>query len=190
MADICGLVLTGLFTRLSDPAIGFNPRYASIQSTYTDRTSGQLPDFVVDFSGDSSNFVYGDVPADLIEETSPFSYPLVTISADRAVSFRPGSGQRVHYAQFSGRIQFRVQVHLSWSDSGVRDFETWPNAVIDAVYSTINAPSAQSPNVSPNWGQGLVYGYDLDFQKSPLIEAGENWRRLVSFVGTFEVLAY
>jgi hypothetical protein len=187
MADVCGLVLTALYNRLTDNSVGFNVQYAGVASSYTDLTDGALPALVFDFSPQSQNFAYGSVPPDLIEETSPFEYPILTLSADRGSAYPPGSGQRFHYAQFSGRVAFRIEVHLDWQDAQVRDFETWPNAVINSMYACLNAPSGSQPSVANNWGPGLVYSYDLSFGKGPVLLAGRNWRRTVAFTGTFEV---
>ena len=81
-----------------------------------------------------------------------------------------------------------IEVHLSWLQEGVIDFEAWPNAVIDAMYQTMQAPSNSQPNVPNSWGGGVLYGYDLAFSKSQIIWGGQGWRRTVGFNATFELL--
>jgi hypothetical protein len=175
MADLCRVVRYAIQARLSDAAMGFNAKYAAIQDSY------QTPDIAIDWSADSINFGWGPVPIDLIEETSPLRYPLLAIMADRGQQDPPQ--QRIKYKQFSGKIQANVWVHLSWEDEQVTDFETWPEAVIDAMYSSINDPTL--PN---KWGTGVLYNGDLNFVKGPIVMAGRNWRRTIAFPSTFTVI--
>jgi hypothetical protein len=187
MSDPCTLVTSGIFTRLSDNAIGFNANYLSAITDYTEQDGGPIPNITIDWAAASANFAYGLLPPDLVEESSPFTYPLLTISADLAQSYPAGNSRRVHYQRFSGMVTGIVQIHLSWMESGIRDFETWPNAVIGAMLTTMNAPSISAPTVANSWGTGVLYGYDLSARKGNILMAGENWRRTITFSGSFEV---
>lgn len=187
MSDPCSLVNAGIFARLSDASIGFNANYLAGIPDYTEQDGGPVPDITIDWSAASPNFAYGLLPPDLVEESSPFTYPLLTVSADVAQSYQPGSQRRVHYQRFSGMVTGIVQIHLSWMDSGIRDFETWPNAVIGAMLATMNAPSISAPTVANSWGTGILYGYDLSARKGNILMAGESWRRTITFTGSFEV---
>jgi hypothetical protein len=187
MADPCTLVTTGIYTRMADATIGFNAAYDAIQGTFQDFGGDYVDPIVIDWTRNSSNFTLGLVPVDLIEESSPFTYPLVTISADVARSYGPGNQKRIHYQRFSGMVIGTIQAHLSWRDVAVRDFETWPNAVVSAMFATMNAPSISAPTVPNSWGTGVTYGYDLSAVKGPIVMAGQNWRRTITFSGTFEV---
>jgi hypothetical protein len=183
MPDPLGLITQALYTRLSSTTIGFNQAYMAIQPTYVDySTSLAVPAWTVDWTPTSSNFVYGMVQPDLIEETSPLNYPILTISADAAIADRPGTKDRVIYQTFTGKVRGTVQVILSWTEQQTRDFESWPNAVSAAMYSVINNLSQQS------WGAGIVYTADMDAQKNPVILAGTDWRRQILFPMSFRVL--
>lgn len=183
MPDPLGLVTQAVYARLSSATLGFNQAYAAIQPTYVDfTTSLAIPAWTIDWSNNSNNFVYGMVAPDLIEESSPLQYPVLTITADAAVADRPGTKERVIYQTFTGKVRAIVQVILSWTEEQVRDFESWPNAVSAAMYSVVNNTANQ------NWGAGIVYCADMDSQKSPVILAGTNWRRQVLFPMTFRVL--
>lgn len=186
MTDPCSLVNAGIYARLSDDSVGFNPTYAAGQASYIDAGGNPVDEISIDWTGDSLNFAYGLIPPDLIEETSPFTYPLLTISADRAQSFQ--AQRRVHFQRFSGVVVATIQIHLSWIESAIRDFETWPNAVVGAMLATMNAPSLSAPTVPNSWGTGVIYGYDLASTKGPILMAGQNWRRTITFTGSFEVL--
>lgn len=175
MADICRLVRTGLNARLSDPNYGFNAKYAAIQLDYN------VPAISIDWSASSTNFAWGRIPPDLVEETSPFSYPLLTISADRGQ--QDPSALRVRFQQFSGIVLGVVEMHLSWIEEQVIDFETWPDSVVAAMFDSINDPS--TPN---SWGSGLLYNGEMSFQKGPIIAAGQNWRRTLTFSCPFRVI--
>lgn len=187
MADICGAVLTAIYDRLSSLTIGFNPNYKAIQPNYYTRDGSYVDPIDIDFSRQSVNFRYGLVAPDLVEEVGVISYPLLSITADRLVSWPAGSNRRVHFQQYSGTVIAAIQMHLSWIAAGLVDFETWPNAVIDAMYTTMHAPSVSAPTVPNSWGSGVTFGYDLNCQKGPVLQAGENWRRTITFQGSFEV---
>lgn len=176
MADICRAVRLAVKARLASDTYGFNVKYSGIQSSY------DVPDLEIDWSEDSKNFVWGRVPPDLIEASTPLTYPLLTITAERGQ--QDPMGQRIKFRQFSGTLLAVVEVHLSWAEEQVTDFETWPEAVIDAMFQSIN-----DPNIPNNWGAGLVFGGDLNFAKGPILMAGQNWRRTVTFPCSFKVIA-
>ena len=175
MSDICRLVRQAVQTRLSDATNGINATYSAIQASYA------TPDLIIDWSDQTNNFAWGRVPPDLIEESSPFRYPMLTIEASRGI--QDPTQQRVRFRQFSGNILAVIEVHVSWSEEQTVDFETWPDAVIDAMFSSINDPTI--PNT---WGAGIVFNGDLNFSKSPIIMAGENWRRTITFPCTFKLI--
>lgn len=175
MADVCGIVNTAVYNRLSDATIGFNANYAAIL--------GSNPPFVVNWAtdGTSLNFCLGLLPPDLIEESSPITYPALTLSADLGNMDQPG--QRILYQQFSGHVQANIQAILSWEEDQIRDFESWPNAVVNAMYATVNNRSQGN-----TWAAGVSYNGDMQFRKSPVIMAGNNWRRQVLFPLAFRVM--
>jgi hypothetical protein len=186
MADVCRIARQALFNRISDQTLGFNATYAAVQPGYLDFFSGDPVDpIVIDFSAGSVNFNFGRVPPDLIEETSAFTYPFLTISAERIQPW--GTGNRVHYQQFSGAIQGFVEVHVSWEQEEVRDFETLPDAVIDAMFQCVQAPSMSQPNVANSWNT-LNFRYDLSAQKTPVLALGQGWRRTILFACSFEAM--
>lgn len=180
MADISRLVRMAVYNRLSDAEIGFNAQYAAIQQAYgTD-------DIVIDFGPDAEedatrNFGWGAIPADLIEGSSAFEYPMLCIGAD--VGRQDPAQQRIKFMRFSGQVIATILVHVSWDESQITDFDTWPDAVIDAMYSSINNP--QLPN---NWGAGVLFNGDLDWAKGPILMAGRHWRRTIRFQAIFTVI--
>lgn len=176
MADILRSVRQAMYTRLSDDNIGFNAKYEAIQSDYG------VPDVEIDWSDGSANFGWGLVPPNLVESTSPFQYPLLMISA--TIAKQDGPQQRIKFKQFSGRVGCQVQITVSWDESGITDFETWPDAIVHAGFDSINDPSL--PN---NWGPGLVYAGDLDVALGPITAAGRHWRRQVLFSSVFTLIA-
>jgi hypothetical protein len=61
-----------MLTRLSDPAIGFNAAYAAIQGSYG--TPAITINWDASINASPRNFTFGDVPPDLLEQSSPFEY--------------------------------------------------------------------------------------------------------------------
>jgi hypothetical protein len=127
------------------------------------------------------NFAWGRIPPDLVEETSPFQYPLLTVSA--AMGKQDGDNQRLRFHQFSGTVLGYVEVHLSYLQDEVTDFASWPDAVVDAMFSSLN-----DPKIPNNWGAGLVYPGLLNFEVRPPIFAGSSWRITVGFPVPFKVV--
>jgi hypothetical protein len=181
MADIFRAVRVAVQNRLASVPYGFNAKYAAVQSAYSQRDGSAIPDLLFDWNDGSVNVAWGRIPADLVEESTPFQYPLLTIDADR--SQQDGYPQRIKFKQFSGVVQALIEVHLSWAQEGVTDFATWPDAVIDAMFASIN-----DPNIPQAWGANLVFSGDLAAVKSQVMMAGENWRRTISFPCTFRVI--
>jgi len=169
-----------MLTRLSDPAIGFNAAYAAIQGSYG--TPAITINWDASINASPRNFTFGDVPPDLLEQSSPFEYPLLTIDAVRGP--QRGYGQRIKNTQFDGVVTCIVKVHLGWVESEAVDFETWPAAVIDAMFNSINGV-----NQPASWGTGITFNRDLDYAKGQIVAAGDNWRRTVQFVSQFYVIA-
>ncbi len=175
MADICKLVRTAVKARLSDATYGFNAALAQAASSY-----GIQP-FDIDFGSDRPrSFFYGRIPPDLIESSGSVKYPALTIDTERGQMLdRP---MRLKSHQFSGTIFAVIEVHYSWSQSFKGDLASAPDAIVDAMYTSMNSQSA--PN---SWGTGVVYNLDLNWQKSPILPAGQHWRRTVTFVASFGV---
>ena len=175
MSNISSLVRQAIKTRLSNNINGFNAKYSAIQSVYG------TPSITIDWSNTSQNFAWGRIPPDLMEETTNFIYPLLDISTERGQ--QDPAQQRIKFMQFSGNILGVIEVHLTWDQEAATDFETWPDAVIDAMYSSINDPS-----IANNWGAGIVYNGDLNWAKGQIILGGENWRRTCLFTASYKVI--
>ena len=182
MADICRAVRLALKRRLTDGTYGFNAQFGSICGDY-----GVDP-IVIDFDSDYSvNFAWGQVPPDLIEENSPLTYPVLTVDVTRGQ--QSASPQRLKAHQFSGQVVAVIEVHYSWGMEQTTDFASGPDAVVAAMYASLNNQSAANTDYVRNAGvdTGINYNQDLTFQKSPIIPAGENWRRTIQFIATFGV---
>ena len=181
MANIIQAPYAAVLARLSDPVLGFNAKYAPLVGTYIQRDGSPIPLITFDFSNTSNNVVWGTVAPDLVISTSPFVYPLLTIDIVRAPQY--AEGRRLVFHQFSGQVNVIIQVHLSWAQSEITDFTTWPAAVIDAMFDSVNTPSY------PIQAKNVTQAGDLVPTLSPVTDDGENWRRTISFQTTLQVIS-
>lgn len=169
--SIARRVREAVHARLSDSTTGFNPTLAAISSTY-----GIRP-FEVNFGSKSFNYVLGHISPDMLEQSSDFRYPLM------AIYIQEGAHTGVQkFNNFSGPIRLIIDVWLSWSEiKGLRDFESYADAVNDAIVDVMNR------TVNQNWIGGVVYNGNVQFRRGPLLFAGENWRQQLGHSFLFEV---
>ncbi len=167
MPQISLVALNALQERLSDPATGFNANLAAAASIY------DVNAFAVDWSATSSNFMIGQVDPNLLESSSSFTYPFVTI--DTAAVTDDG---RVVSAVFAGNIALIVEVHIA------QETEDFPRllvplgmAVEDAFFATVNNQDELGVWMSAR----LTYNGKWTLQKSSIQQAGNNWRRTLRF---------
>jgi hypothetical protein len=168
MPKISKVAIGALLTRLSDPATGFNRNLELVADSY-----GIKP-WAVDWDPDASvNFMIGQVLPDLIEESSSFTYPYITIDTAGALD-----DSRVVSAVFAGTIPLIVDVHLSLvGEDFPRALNPLAQAVEDAMFQTLNSLE----DIGVYMTAGLTYNGRWSLQKSSIQFAGQNWRRSLRF---------
>ena len=172
MSQISKLIRDAIKSQAADPIFGFNPRFASVASAYG------VDSFTIDFGPKSFNFIFGQVPPDLIEQSSVLTYPLMTIDT---LTVRDTDLGRP--ATFAGQLDALIQLHVTWEESqAVPDFSSLPDACEDAVFAMMNDPAHMFRT------NNVAYAGRMDMTRSPVIMAGENWRRTLSFVPHFTLL--
>lgn len=158
--------------KLSDDTTGFNAQLAAIADEY------DLEDedvFKIDWSDDSLNFFYGNVAPDLVEATSPFTYPLLTIDTARA-----RHDNFIKFADFAGTVTAVVSITITWEKSQVLpDFSKLADAVEFATFMAINKQDLQ------DWPNGVEYAGIMELNRGGIFEAGENWRQQLVFTLNF-----
>jgi hypothetical protein len=167
MPQISLVALNALQARLSDSVTGFNANLTAVANTYG------VDAFTVDWSNTSSNFMIGQIDPNLLEQSSSFTYPFVTI--DTATVTDDG---RVVSAVFAGTIALIVEVHIA------QETEDFPRllvplgqAVEDAFFATVNNQSQLGTYMSAL----LTYNGKWTLQKSSIQMSGNNWRRTLRF---------
>jgi hypothetical protein len=98
----------------------------------------------------------------------------------------PRSQQFVKSVKFAGVLMGTCQVFLSFGESlaGV-DFTSLPACVVDSMYKVMNDMSISQPVA---WPSGILYGHEMDFSISPLVQGAEGWIKTVTFTATFRQL--
>jgi len=168
LVDVDNAVMGGIYDHLSDPVSGFNPRLQSL-SDILGPINGFVP-FTIDFTQTSNNFMFGDLPANLIESSTYFQPPLITID-----TLTMEHTNLVTSATFAGVVTAVVQVILTWPAAIViPDFARASSLVTSAVVDTLNDPENQQ------WPSGVIWSGHVILQKSPILAAGSNWRRAVT----------
>lgn len=158
--------------KLSDPRTGFNPRLAAIAEDYG------IEPWAVDWSNTSSNFLFGRIAPQPVEESSVLTYPLTTIDVVRAQDTR-----RVLFATFAGTVTAVIDVHHSWPDQSViADFASMVDATEDAMVSVLNNVEDQ------DWPQGMLWAGKVTVQRNPIIAGGYGWLQTETFICQFELI--
>jgi hypothetical protein len=166
VAQISKAARTALYGRLS---ARFNDIFAAIAPGY-----GVQP-FVIDFASapDSANFFYGQIDPNDIEDTTPYTLPLMTLYTVQSVN-----QHRQKPANFSGAVVLGTDVVLSFLKSAARqDFESIADAVEEAMNTISNELALQ----------GVVV--DVSMARGPVKRGQKNWWQLLRFNWRFEVLA-
>lgn len=168
-SSISRAVRDAIKAQLSDAVNGFNVNLAAIASSYG------VAAFEVDWSDTSTNFIMGRIDPDMVEETSPFSYPLLTIDTENSTH-----DNFVKFAEFAGKVTAIIEVTLSWEQGQtIPDFASYADAVEDAMFKSMNNQAFQA------WPSGVLYNGITDMSRGRIIEAGENWRQQLPFVAAF-----
>ena len=167
--------------RLANVTTGFNPYLvaALADAGITAPAGWKLP---IDFSSSPSlNFFEADLTADELDETSPITYPCMTLFALGATE-----GNLEKYKMFSGVVTFGLNIFCSWvSSRALPDFETVTDCVEEALYQTFNG------SANPAWATDsvLVFNGELSCQRSGLSKNAENWFQTLACKLTCEVHA-
>lgn len=162
--------------QLAAETTGLNDRLAALWPTYGIAREDL---WKVDWSAESTNFLFGRLNPAAIEQSSVLTYPLVTID-----TVRSQHTNRVKFATFSGGVQAVIDVHHSWSQASVlADFASFVDATEDAVISALNDQNAQY------WPGNLGWNGQVACQRGQLVMAGENWLQTASFLCNFELNA-
>jgi hypothetical protein len=173
MAQISKYVRDALKAQLSAVGTGFNDRLAAIATTYG------IGAWTVDWSAESTNFLFGRVNPQAIEESSVLTYPLLTID-----TLRSQHTNRVKFATFAGPVQAIVEVHHSWQQESVlADFASWVDATEDAMVAALNDQSAQF------WPGNLLWAGQVALQRGPIAMGGYGWLQTAVFACNFELIA-
>jgi hypothetical protein len=167
LVQVSQQVLTAVFTRLSDPAAGFNPGIVNNAPNYN-----LPPNFVqLDFTGTSSNFYFAQIDPALLETTGLINYPFGCLYIKESAQ----TGEQ-RFTQFSGIVRCIFEVHLSWVPiKGLQNHEAYSCCVEDVVIDVINRVQNQ------NWGKPLVYNGQIQTKRGPLIYGAQNFKQVVGF---------
>lgn len=172
MPSISKAIRNALKTQLAAPTTGFNDRLAALAASYS------IEPWAIDFTDTSTNFIFGRVSPQAFEESSPFSYPLVTID-----TIRSAHTNRVKFATFAGPVTAVIDVHHSWiQDAVLADFASYVDATEDAMIGALNDQEAQS------WPGNLLWNGNVAMQRGPLQMGGQGWLQSAQFVCNFELI--
>lgn len=173
------LVIDAVLARLSDPLEGFNATFNDNAATF----DGVAANMAIDFtSAPSKNFVLGDVDPSDFEQTSPFTYPMLTLFATRV-----RNTNRVKFNTFSGIVTCGFNVFVTWRNNNVkRDFESYAHAVTSTGLWIMNRARLSEPS-DQDWGLNVVYNGDVEVVRSAVKPGKDNWFKQIGFQMTFEV---
>lgn len=158
--------------KLAAPRTGFNARLSAIADDYG------IEPWEVDWSNTSSNFLFGRIAPQPVEESSVLTYPLTTIDVVRAQDTR-----RVLFATFAGLVTAAIDVHHSWPDQSViADFASLVDATEDAMISVLNDTEDQT------WPDGILWGGKVTVQRNSVIAGGYGWLQTETFLCAFELI--
>jgi hypothetical protein len=169
--QISKAIRDALKAQLSAGTTGFNDRLAAIAATY------EIEPWTVDWTRDSTNFIFGRVSPQAFEESSVFTYPLVTIDTMRAQNTN-----RVKFATFAGQVVAVIDVHHSWPEGSVlADFASLVDATEDAIIATLNDQDTQV------WPPGVLWAGRVSVERGRIAMGGLGWIQTATFVCTFEL---
>lgn len=158
--------------QLSMPVSGINARLAAIAEGYG------LDPYVIDWTNESSNFIYGRVTPQAFEASSVFTYPLLTIDTVRSQDTR-----RIKFATFAGPVIVTIDVHHSWIDSAVlADFASTVDMTEDAIVSCMNDQEVQT------WPGNLLWNGQITLQRGQIMMGGNGWLQSAQFICNFELV--
>lgn len=171
---ISATIRNALKGQLSDATTGMNARIAALAASYGVDT------FEVDFSDDSVNFLMSAVDIDSVEESSVFTYPLMTIDTIGAQDLG-----LIFSASFSGRIQGVIDVHHTWPDESVlSEFSAPVDLTEEAIIKCLKDPQTQNWSV---FGNLLLMKGGVSSTRTKPKFAGENWRVSQRVTAIFEL---
>jgi len=176
-SKISGVVPAALWAQLSNQTSGVNPRLVAL----ADSQAYKFDAFEIDWSDTSTNFIFGRIDPGLLQESSVFTFPMVTIDigelADRGTDPR-----RIKTATFSGLVIGLVEVHHTWESEGVlADFGALVNATGDAILNCLNDHEVQQ------WPGNLLWNGRARMVPGPLKMGGQGWLRTTQFLCPFEL---
>jgi len=170
-SPIARIVPEALRTQLAAETTGFNARIAALAEGY-----GVEP-FEIDWSETSTNFIFGRIDPGLLEESSVFTYPFLTIDIARLADSR-----RIKYSVFSGGVVGLVEVHHTWAnDSIIADFGALVNLTCDAVMNCLNDQDGQV------WPGNLLWNGRTEMAPGPLRMGGQGWLKTTQFFCPFDL---
>jgi len=164
---ITGVIEAALKAQLSDAVTGINPRLVILASSYT------FDAFAIDFSSNSTNFMFGRIDPSALEETSVFTFPFLTISILGAQDQRD-----IKFSTFSGPVMAIVEIHHSWAQNAIiADFDSLVNASADAIFSCLNDIQT--------WPGNLLWNGKAEMRPGALKFGGLNWLKTTQFICPF-----
>jgi len=172
MSQISRAVRDAVRGRLKDASTGFNKNLADVASSYG------IQAFEIRFGDPTRNFFQGNLAPESLDAAGIFDVPLILLYTANSAN------QNIQkFTLFSGVVTAVVEVYLEWrSARALPDFASLQDAVEDAMYKTFNDSSIQG-----EWSGAVNYNGDMAMVPSPVTMAGENWRQILKFQGTFEV---
>ncbi len=169
---ISKLIRDAIRAQLAADVTGLNDRLAALAELYG------VPPYVIDWSDTSTNFIFGRVSPAAFEESSVFTYPLLTIDTVRSQDTR-----RVKFATFAGPVVATIDVHHSWPDQSVlADFASLVDLTEDGVISCLNDQDSQS------WPGNLLWNGQVTLQRGAIAMGGMGWIQSVQFICQFELI--
>jgi hypothetical protein len=169
--------------RLAHASTGFTPR---LETELATASFVAPPNFVlpIQFDGSGYNFFEADINPQDLDETSEVRYPFLTLFTPRS------RNQNLEkFSLFAGPVAIQINVFASWmNESALPDFETFGDCVESAMYGTFNDQALRDwANIASIPGQAnLVWNGNLAFERSRVIQAGENWLQSYSAQLAFE----
>lgn len=174
MSQISKRVRDAIVARLADGTYGFNTQFAAIAGGYG-LTASQIAAFTIDWTAASKQFFQGKLSPEDIDDTTASKYPLVFLYTDSIRT--PGEDAR-KFQVFSGDVVIGLDVWISTrAGNALRDFETFPDAVEDAVLKVFNDPSW----TAVQGGGQVFYNGQISADRTPVDTGAENWLQGIRF---------
>jgi len=169
MAQIAARARKALADRLADQTIGYQARIIAALANYPglEHKIVQIPDF----SRTSRHFIQGNIPPQLLDQSTAHDYPCMTLCTLRAQNFNSPVG-----AIFGGQMEALIMVYLSFENSEVlNDYESYADCVEDAMFTMMN--DADHLPLAP-WVQ---YSGRMTCTRNIVVSGGENWLAALAF---------